>query len=100
MLGAAQGRAFRAGLRQISELRPDLVELVRGKGLLNGLVMREGLSARGLPDAWALCLRLMEHGLLAKPTHERIIRFSPPLTLTDAQTAEQLDIVRQVLAAL
>ena len=54
---------------------------VRGRGLMNAVVVREDQA----PSAWDICMRLMQNGLLAKPTHGNIIRLAPPLTLTEEQ---------------
>ena len=90
---ATMGAIFRAGLQELALERPDMVAEVRGKGLLNGMVMKGGAGR----DAWTVCLKLMEAGLLAKPTHDTIIRFSPPLTLTEEQTRNQIDIIKKVV---
>ena len=57
---------------------------VRGRGLMNAVVVREDQA----PSAWDICMRLMQNGLLAKPTHGNIIRLAPPLTLTEEQVPE------------
>lgn len=66
---------------------------VRGKGLLNAVVVRPDAS----PSAWEVCMRLKENGLLAKPTHGNIIRLAPPLTLTEEQLLECADIFRRTI---
>jgi ornithine--oxo-acid transaminase len=70
-----------------------MVELVRGKGLLNAVVIK---PMNGY-EAWDVCMRLKENGLLAKPTHRHIIRFAPPLTITEDQVHECCDIIEQTL---
>ena len=65
-----------------SAVSPELVELVRGRGLLNAVVINPTPDGR---TAWDVCLALLERGLLAKPTHGDIIRFAPPLVLTEAE---------------
>merc|ERR1712137_481307 len=70
------GEILRGELRQLPS---DVVKLVRGKGLLNAIVINESF------DAWDVCLRLRNSGLLAKPTHGDIIRLAPPLVITEAE---------------
>jgi ornithine--oxo-acid transaminase len=72
---------------------PARAAQVRGKGLLNALVMKEG------PDctAWEVCLRLKDAGMLAKPTQQNIIRFAPPLTMTEEQMQECIDLITKVV---
>jgi ornithine--oxo-acid transaminase len=85
------GRRFREGLS--SAARPPL-RLVRGKGLLNAAVFEEGF------DALAVCVALKEKGLLAKQTHGNIIRFAPPLVISEAELEAALDIIAGVFAVL
>lgn len=66
---------------------------VRGKGLLNAVVIEPYQGN----TAWEVCLRLMENGLLAKPTHTHIIRFAPPLVITEAQMHEACNLIEQTL---
>lgn len=87
------GRYFREG---IMSLKSPLIETVRGKGLLNAIVINENQSEA----AWNLCLELKENGLLAKPTHGNKIRFAPPLTITKVQLDECLEIIEDSLAIL
>ncbi|MFH0759642.1 MAG: ornithine--oxo-acid transaminase [Bacteroidota bacterium] len=86
------GEKFRADLRKIVS---PMVELVRGKGLLNAMVIK---PTKG-KTAWDVCLALKENGLLAKPTHEHIIRFAPPLVITEAQLKECAGIIGKTLAS-
>jgi ornithine--oxo-acid transaminase len=82
--------------RKISELNSPFVKIVRGKGLLNAIVIEH-------PDkeaAWTLCLSLKENGLLAKPTHGDKIRLAPPLTITEEQLDECVDIIQKSLTVL
>jgi ornithine--oxo-acid transaminase len=79
---------------RLSELPKDIVELVRGKGLLNAIVINEKY------DAWEMCLRLRDHGLLAKPTHGDKIRFAPPLIMTEEQLEECIDIITKVVLSM
>jgi ornithine--oxo-acid transaminase len=84
------GRRFREELSAAA--RPPL-RLVRGKGLLNAAVFEEGF------DALAVCVALKDRGLLAKQTHGNIIRFAPPLVISDAELEAALDIIQEVFAA-
>lgn len=81
------GHILRAELAKIQSKR---IRLIRGKGLFNALVIEEkdGISA------WDVCLKMKEKGLLAKPTHGDIIRFAPPLCITEAQLMECVAIIR------
>ena len=72
----------------------NLLTLVRGKGLLNAVVIND------TPDsstAWELCVALKENGLLAKPTHGNIIRFAPPLVMTREQLDDCIAIIRKTV---
>lgn len=87
------GEILRNELRQIQS---DRITTVRGKGLLNAIVIKEkdGISA------WEVCLKLAENGLLAKPTHGDIIRFAPPLVITKEQILECATIIKKTIEAL
>jgi len=85
------GQMFRDGL---SNLPSDVIKAVRGKGLLNAIVIDEKI------DAWEVCLRLRDNGLLAKPTHGDRIRLAPPLVITEAQTQECIDIIAKTINSL
>eukprot|EP00455_Lapot_gusevi_P049759 TRINITY_DN7113_c0_g1_i6.p1 TRINITY_DN7113_c0_g1~~TRINITY_DN7113_c0_g1_i6.p1 ORF type:complete len:434 (+),score=171.72 TRINITY_DN7113_c0_g1_i6:88-1389(+) len=87
------GEIFRRELRSI---KSDMVELVRGKGLLNAIVIKP----QNGKSAWDLCLKFRDNGLLAKPTHGTIIRLAPPLVINEQQTYEAADIIRKSVAAL
>lgn len=82
------GKIFREELRKLPK---DLVSIVRGRGLLNAIVISSKF------DAWGVCLRLRDNGLLAKPTHGDKIRLAPPLVLTEAQLYECIDIIKQTI---
>ncbi|OGU65351.1 MAG: ornithine--oxo-acid transaminase [Stygiobacter sp. RIFOXYC12_FULL_38_8] len=82
------GELFRAELRNI---KSEMVELVRGKGLLNAIVIKP----RNGKEAWDVCLKMKENGLLAKPTHQHIIRFAPPLVINEAQIKEAVKIIEK-----
>jgi len=84
------GEKFRAELKKIDS---PMVELVRGKGLLNAIVIK---PTKG-KTAWDVCLALKENGLLAKPTHEHIIRFAPPLVITEEQLMETVQIITRTI---
>jgi ornithine--oxo-acid transaminase len=88
---AAQlGELLRKELRGINS---DMITLVRGKGLLNAIVIKP----KGDKNAWDVCLKLAENGLLAKPTHGDIIRFAPPLVITEEQLMECTAIIRDTI---
>jgi ornithine--oxo-acid transaminase len=82
------GEVFREELRGI---KTDMIELVRGKGLLNAAVIRPKAGK----TAWDVCVKMAENGLLAKPTHEHIIRFAPPLVINEEQVHGAIDIIRR-----
>ena len=84
------GEILRTELRNI---KSDRITLVRGKGLLNAIIIKEknGISA------WEVCLKLAENGLLAKPTHGDIIRFAPPLVITKEQILECAAIIEKTI---
>jgi len=90
---AAMGKLLR---NEIRKLNSPFVELVRGKGLLNAIVIKHSNSEA----AWDLCLTLKENGLLAKPTHGDKIRFAPPLSITKEQVMECVGIIEKSLATL
>ncbi|KAK5989176.1 Ornithine aminotransferase [Cladobotryum mycophilum] len=89
------GNFFRDG---IVALKSPLVKTVRGKGLLNAVVIDE--TATSGRTAWDLCLLLKSKGLLAKPTHGDIIRFAPPLVITEAELKKGLNIIAEALNEL
>lgn len=82
------GKIFR---EELDKFDSSIVELVRGKGLLNAIVIKPVNGKK----AWDVCLKMAENGLLAKPTHEHIIRFAPPLVITEEQVYEALDIIKK-----
>lgn len=86
------GNIFREELCKIDS---DIITIVRGKGLLNAIVVR----SKNDQQAWDLCLALKENGLLAKPTHGDKIRFAPPLVMTEDQLMECIDIIRKTVLA-
>ncbi|XP_015127817.1 ornithine aminotransferase, mitochondrial [Diachasma alloeum] len=76
---------------ELNKLPKDVVTLVRGKGLLNAIVINEKI------DAMEICVKLRDHGLLAKPTHGHIIRLAPPLVITESQILEATEIISKVI---
>ncbi|WP_406844087.1 ornithine--oxo-acid transaminase [Flavobacterium soyae] len=87
------GVILRKGLNEIAE-RNNLITLVRGKGLLNAIVINSGEDS---DLAWEICLKFRDNGLLAKPTHGNKIRFAPPLVMTEDQIKECLEIIEKSL---
>jgi ornithine--oxo-acid transaminase len=85
------GGIFRS---ELSKLRCPKLKLVRGKGLLNALVFEEGF------EAWELCIALRDAGLLAKQTHGNIIRFAPPLVISDEEMSEAIGIIKKTVEAI
>ena len=87
------GKVFRAEINKYIETT-DLVVLVRGKGLLNAIVINDDENS---DTAWNICLKLRDNGLLAKPTHGNIIRFAPPLVMTEEQLLDCVSIITNTL---
>ncbi|MBT8280790.1 MAG: ornithine--oxo-acid transaminase [Muriicola sp.] len=87
------GNIFRKEMQQLVEDSP-LVRLVRGKGLLNAIVINDSEDSS---TAWDICIALKNNGLLAKPTHGNIIRFAPPLVMTEEQLADCVQIIRKTI---
>lgn len=89
------GERLRQGLRDIADRgEGKIIEKVRGKGLLNAIIIRDEKGEDG-ETAWNLCLKMRDNGLLAKPTHGNIIRFAPPLCITAPQVDVCLDIIEK-----
>lgn len=88
------GKIFRERTQQELVDKSELVSLVRGKGLLNAIVINDTPESS---TAWNICLKLAENGLLAKPTHGNIIRFAPPLVMTEDQLHECCDIIEKTI---
>ena len=87
------GNYFRAEVQKmVNEF--DNLTLVRGKGLLNAIVIKPSKSGK---TAWDVCVALKENGMLAKPTHGDIIRFAPPLVITKDEIDFAIDIIRKVM---
>ena len=89
------GHVFRQGLE---DLKSPLIQTVRGKGLLNAIVIDE--SKTNGHSAWDLCMLMKEKGLLAKPTHQNIIRLAPPLVITDEEIQQSLNIINEAVTEL
>ncbi|MDN3203128.1 ornithine--oxo-acid transaminase [Algoriphagus sediminis] len=87
------GEIFRERMEKLVEKYP-IVKLVRGKGLLNAVVINDSEDSS---TAWDICVALKENGLLAKPTHGNIIRFAPPLVMTEDQLHECCDIIEKTI---
>jgi len=87
------GQLFRDEMEKLIE-ESDLVRLVRGKGLLNAIVINDTEDSS---TAWSICVALKKNGLLAKPTHGNIIRFAPPLVMTEEQLYECISIIRKTI---
>ena len=82
------GKIFR---EEMSSIKSNMIELVRGKGLLNAVVIRNKPGK----TAWDVCLAMAEKGVLAKPTHGNIIRFAPPLVITEEQLREAIGLIKE-----
>lgn len=80
------GELFRSELAKINS---EMIEIIRGKGLLNAIVIKP----KNGKEAWDICLKMRDNGLLAKPTHGHIIRFAPPLVITEGQVMEAVAII-------
>lgn len=84
------GKIFRDEMRAF---KSDMIELVRGKGLLNAIVIRP----KNGKEAWDVCLAMKEMGVLAKPTHGHIIRFAPPLVITEEQLRDAISLIKKAI---
>lgn len=84
------GDRLREGLFKLPK---EIVSVVRGRGLLNAIVINKNF------DAWQICLKMKENVLLPKPTHGDIIRFAPPLVINEAQIDECLSIIEKSLCS-
>lgn len=87
------GQIFRREMKAISS---GLIATVRGKGLLNAIAIKPEAPV----SAWEVCLRMKENGIIAKPTHEHIIRFTPPLIIREEQLHEAIGIIRETFSTL
>ncbi len=84
------GKIFR---KELELIESDMISLVRGKGLLNAIVIKP----KNGKEAWDVCIKMRDNGLLAKPTHGDIIRFAPPLVITEDQLIECINIIKTTL---
>jgi ornithine--oxo-acid transaminase len=82
------GRIFR---EEFSNIKSEMIELVRGKGLLNAVVIRP----KNGKEAWDVCLAMKDNGVIAKPTHGHIIRFAPPLIISEQQLREAIGLIKK-----
>ncbi len=89
------GKIFRDRIQKLVD-SSDLLSLVRGKGLLNAVVINDSPESS---TAWDICVALKENGLLAKPTHGNIIRFAPPLVMTEEELHECCDIIEKTITS-
>lgn len=87
------GKKFREEIKKIIQ-KTDLVHSVRGKGLLNAIIINDTQDS---PTAWNLCVALKDAGLLAKPTHGNIIRLAPPLVITEEQLMDCIAILEKTI---
>ncbi|HOZ82204.1 MAG TPA: ornithine--oxo-acid transaminase [Bacteroidia bacterium] len=79
---------------ELNKFKHEMLTLVRGKGLMNAIVIKPSKGK----DAWDVCLKLAANGILAKPTHGDIIRFTPPLVMTEEQLYECIAIIKKTLS--
>ena len=82
------GKLFRD---ELGKIKSDMIELIRGKGLLNAIIIKP----KNGKEAWDVCVAMKDNGLLAKPTHQHIIRFAPPLVINEAQILEAVEIIKK-----
>jgi ornithine--oxo-acid transaminase len=87
------GQLFRDEMQQLVD-ESDLFVKVRGRGLLNAVIINDSPES---DTAWKFCIALKDNGLLAKPTHGNIIRFAPPLVMTEDQLMECVEIIRDTV---
>ena len=91
------GHIFRRRMQELVDAHPETLVKVRGKGLLNAIVINDSEDG---DTAWNLCMELADKGLLAKPTHGNIIRFAPPLVISEAELNEACDIIAAAVQQL
>jgi ornithine--oxo-acid transaminase len=87
------GKIFR---KELKAFKSPFIKQVRGKGLLNAVVTT---PVNG-KEAWDICLKMAEYGLIAKPTHKHIIRFAPPLVITEEELREAIEIIKRAFREL
>lgn len=88
------GQLFRA---ELGKVKSKWIKNIRGRGLLNALEINDTQESQ---TAWNICIKMAEHGLLAKPTHGNVIRFAPPLVINEAQIKEAIAIIEKSLASI
>jgi len=88
------GEIFREEMNKIKE-QTDMIGFVRGKGLLNAI----SISPKNGKEAWDVCVKMAENGLLAKPTHQHIIRFAPPLVISEEELYDAIEIIKKSIFA-
>ncbi|MBO7577075.1 MAG: ornithine--oxo-acid transaminase, partial [Bacteroidales bacterium] len=86
------GKIFR---EEMSNFKSPMIEKVRCKGLLNAIIIKPHNGK----EAWDVCLKMRDMGVLAKPTHQHIIRFAPPLVITEEQLREAMEIIKKAIAS-
>ncbi len=86
------GELFRTAMEEIDH---EMISVVRGKGLLNAVI----IEPKDGKTAWDVCIKLAENGLLAKPTHGHIIRFAPPLVITEKELKECIEIIKDTICS-
>ena len=86
------GEIFRKEMR---EFKNEMIELVRGKGLLNAVIIRP----KNGKEAWDVCEKMKELGVLAKPTHQHIIRFAPPLVITEEELRSAIKLIQEAISS-
>ncbi len=84
------GQIFR---REMESIDSPMIEKVRGKGLLNAVIIKPTNGN----EAWDVCIRMKEYGVIAKPTHGHIIRFAPPLVITEEQLMEAIGLIKKAI---
>lgn len=87
------GQIFR---REMKAIPSELIETVRGKGLLNAIAIKPDAPI----SAWEICVKMKENGIIAKPTHEHIIRFTPPLVIREEELREAIGLIRETFSNL
>eukprot|EP01056_Protomagalhaensia_sp_Gyna25_P001510 Protomagalhaensia_sp_Gyna_25__1509@NODE_1773_length_1546_cov_1552_435965_g1453_i0_p1_GENE_NODE_1773_length_1546_cov_1552_435965_g1453_i0NODE_1773_length_1546_cov_1552_435965_g1453_i0_p1_ORF_typecomplete_len187_score39_86Aminotran_3/PF00202_21/2_5e59_NODE_1773_length_1546_cov_1552_435965_g1453_i07521312 len=88
------GEVFRSKMNALKEQYPRLISTVRGRGLLNAVVINQPVDS---PMAWNMCVEMAHNGILAKPTHGNIIRFAPPLVITEEEMNEACSRIEKSL---
>ena len=86
------GKIFR---EEMTNFKSPMIEKVRGKGLLNAIIIKPHNGK----EAWDVCLKMRDMGVLAKPTHQHIIRFAPPLVINEEQLREAIEIIKKAIAS-